>query len=167
MQAQILLLILPFIVISVAFLYLSENHSLMRCGRYIRLHIEKKVPDIVGWENWLESDDSCDPRTVDKYVAYSIYIVLAIYYVASIWLCFNYTSTLYGSIPSAVIVGMYTGLGDRCDRCRRRGLAAASPCADCRRGIVSGMAVGLTAVMDCAAARGPFSGRAGGRRDAG
>jgi hypothetical protein len=110
-EAKVLLLFLPFIVISVAFLYLSENHSLMRCGRYIRLHIEKTIPDITGWESWLESDDHCDPRNVDKYVDYSIYIVLGVYYLVAILLCFEYASTSYGLVFSASLVGIYAGLG--------------------------------------------------------
>jgi hypothetical protein len=71
----------------------------------------EKIPDTMGWENWLESDDSCAPRIVDKYVAYSIYIVLRIYCVASIVLCWNYSRNVYGSIPSTLLVGIYTGLG--------------------------------------------------------
>ncbi len=111
MDAQFLLLFLPFLVISVALLYLSENHSLMRCGRYIRLHIESEIPNLIGWEKWLESRDPCEPRSVDRYVAYSIYLVLAAYYIASVWVSFNHCNVGYGLVPSIVLLGFYVAIG--------------------------------------------------------
>jgi hypothetical protein len=84
MDAELVLLALPFLVICVALLYLSENHALMRCGRYIRLYVEEPIDDVHGWEEWLESKDSCEPRNVDRYVSYSLYLLLLTYYAASV-----------------------------------------------------------------------------------
>ena len=111
MEAQFLLLFLPVLVISVALLYLSENHSLMRCGRYIRKYIESEIPNFVGWENWLELKDVCDPRSVDRYVAYSIYIVLGAYYIASVWVAFNHCNGTLGIVPGIVLLGFYVAIG--------------------------------------------------------
>ena len=87
-RLDVVILSLPLLVIVVALLYLSENHALMRCGCYIREHIEPKVEDTIGevillekgsdrsiepkvkdtigWETWLEN--GFGRRTVDKYV---------------------------------------------------------------------------------------------------
>lgn len=37
----------------------------MRCGRYIREHIEPSIEDVVGWEAWLSKPDEKKRRTVD------------------------------------------------------------------------------------------------------
>lgn len=39
---------LPLLIMVVAMLYLSENHAVMRCGRYIREEIELHVNDTPG-----------------------------------------------------------------------------------------------------------------------
>ncbi len=83
MDAPLVVAVLPLLVLCIAFLYLSENHSLMRCGRYIRLQIEAPIPDFMGWEEWLESPDGCEPRKVDSYVNYSFLLLFTVYYVAS------------------------------------------------------------------------------------
>lgn len=109
--AKLLLLILPILVISVALLYLAENHALMRCGRYIRQGIEREMQGIIGWERWLETRDECKPRSVDRYVAYSIYIVLGVYYVAAVFVAVEYSNDTYGMLPSALFLGFYSAVG--------------------------------------------------------
>jgi len=58
-KINIIILVIPFLIIAVSLLYLSENHSLMRAGRYIKEYIEKEVKngnkEFIGWEEWLES----------------------------------------------------------------------------------------------------------------
>jgi hypothetical protein len=50
----VVVVLLPTIVLSVYALFFAEHFAIMRCGRYIRNHIEPEVsPQIVGWENWL------------------------------------------------------------------------------------------------------------------
>lgn len=83
MEADLVLLALPLLVVCVGLLYLAENRALMRCGRYIRQHIESAVQGVTAWEEWLESRDASDPRTVDKLVAYALYLLMLVYYALS------------------------------------------------------------------------------------
>ncbi len=84
---------LPILVIVIALLYLAENHSLMRCGRYIREKIESEVEDVTGWEEWLEQTGGSGEkleRSVDKYLNYCVYLLFFIYYVASSFVAIHY-----------------------------------------------------------------------------
>ncbi len=111
MDAGLLLLFLPILVISVAVLYLAENHALMRCGRYIRLHVETEIPDLCAWEEWLETPDACRPRSVDQLSSYSMYIILGAYYLASILVAYRQSHDTYGPAVTHVLTGFYVGLG--------------------------------------------------------
>jgi hypothetical protein len=77
-----LLLILPGLVLIIALMYLAENHGLMRCGRFIREEVETRYPDVVGWEGWLEVNT--ERRSVDRYVAYSFFLLFLLYYVGTV-----------------------------------------------------------------------------------
>jgi hypothetical protein len=50
----------PLLVLSLYIVYFSEHLSIMRCGRYIKGQIEapikSAIPEIIGWETWLEED---------------------------------------------------------------------------------------------------------------
>jgi hypothetical protein len=50
----------PLLVLSLYIVYFSEHLSIMRCGRYIKGQIEEPIksaiPEIIGWETWLEED---------------------------------------------------------------------------------------------------------------
>jgi hypothetical protein len=60
---------IPLLVMVVALWFLSENHGLMRCGKYIREKVEPEFTSIIGWEQWLESPDRSDRRSVDKFAS--------------------------------------------------------------------------------------------------
>jgi len=76
--------LLPFLVIIMILLFLSENNSLMRCGWYIREHIEPQItPKIHGWENWLEQEMEPSIRLVDRFVITGFYLLSACYYVGT------------------------------------------------------------------------------------
>ena len=49
-------LFLPLIPISLAHLYLAENHGVMRCGTYIRTRIEPRLSPISVWTAWTEAE---------------------------------------------------------------------------------------------------------------
>jgi hypothetical protein len=88
---RMLVFALPFLVITVSLLYLSENHALMRSGLYIKRHIEPRYKkDIVGWEEWLEQDDSFERRTVDIFLGYAFFILFSIYYFGTVYMAWNY-----------------------------------------------------------------------------
>jgi len=94
----VLLVSLPILVLVVAFLYLSEFHGLMRCGRYIRENIEPHVDKVVGWENWLSTPDETKKRTVDLFAFVSFNILYAVYFVGGAVLAVNQLRVLFGSI---------------------------------------------------------------------
>jgi hypothetical protein len=80
--------IVPFLIMIFAMIYLSQNHEVMRCGRFIRVYIEPRVPSVPGWETYLESDRLCpdahtNSRTVDRYIIYAFYGVFLLYYMIS------------------------------------------------------------------------------------
>ncbi|HVT11537.1 MAG TPA: hypothetical protein VHE55_04670 [Fimbriimonadaceae bacterium] len=106
----VLLLGLPLIILIMALLYVSENHSLMRCGRYIRTHIENKIHG-EGWEEWLESKDSCEPRNVDKFVNYCFYGLFFLYYTVAVCLAVQYTADHYSQLATGAIIGAYSAVG--------------------------------------------------------
>lgn len=109
--------ITPLLVIVVALLYLSENHALMRCGRYIRSEIEKHVSEqdknVIGWETWLETNKrKYNTRTVDKFVAYCFHILFVVYFAASVYLAI--AEALTAKMPvmgMAALLGVYIAVG--------------------------------------------------------
>ena len=40
----------------------------MRCGRSIRLYVESDIPNLVAWEEWVESRDTSELGRVDRLV---------------------------------------------------------------------------------------------------
>lgn len=79
---------LPLVIITFALVYLAENHTIMRCGFFLRHYMETEVENIKGWETWLEDNDQAQQgirkRTVDKFMAYAFYFIFFIYYIASV-----------------------------------------------------------------------------------
>lgn len=49
-------LFLPLLVMVASLVYLSESSAIIRCGSYIREHIESRFQGAMGWEEWLEND---------------------------------------------------------------------------------------------------------------
>ncbi len=108
---EVLQLLLPFLVMIIMLLFLAENNALMRCGRYIRLHIEPKIPEVTGWEVWLEKPSEFNPRAVDHYVIYSFYLLSALYYIVSVYLAASIAFVTYDLVGLAVALGVYIALG--------------------------------------------------------
>jgi len=108
--------ITPLLVIVVALLYLSENHALMRCGRYIRCEIERHVTaqdkDVIGWETWLEANKQrYGTRTVDKFVAYCFHILFIVYFAGSVYLAIQQAETKMAVMGMAALLGVYIAVG--------------------------------------------------------
>ncbi|MFQ5490492.1 MAG: hypothetical protein ACE5GE_07200, partial [Phycisphaerae bacterium] len=57
--------LIPFVSMVLTILFVSEEHALMRCGRYIRERIDPRLEEGAGWESWLEAQP--DLRTIDRY----------------------------------------------------------------------------------------------------
>jgi hypothetical protein len=74
---------IPFIVMAVSLLYLSENQGIMRCGRYIKEQIEPKIKGVFGWERWLSTEHPDDRRSVDRFLSYAFVSIFFVYYIAA------------------------------------------------------------------------------------
>ncbi len=68
-KEKVLTASLPILIITFLLLFLAESRALMRCGKYIKNHIEtiitQKNKEIVGWENWLEGKEAPKIDSVD------------------------------------------------------------------------------------------------------
>ncbi len=104
-------LLLPLIVIVFGLLYLSENHAIMRCGRYIKQNIETQISGIVGWEHWLSGPGEFEKRSVDRYLTYCFYLIFFVYFVGSVFLSARFASIQYGNSGAAILIGLYIVLG--------------------------------------------------------
>lgn len=102
---------MPLLVIVVSFLYLSENHALMRCGRFIRLEIEPRIPNVVGWEGWLTTPDEYEKRSVDRYLTYSFTLLYFLYFAAAVFLACRFVHSAYGLLWSALLLGCFSAVG--------------------------------------------------------
>ncbi|MFI5118323.1 MAG: hypothetical protein ACHP8B_16670 [Terriglobales bacterium] len=116
-KLEALLYITPLLVIVVALLYLSENHALMRCGRYIRCEIERHVTeqdkDVIGWETWLEANKQrYGTRTVDKFVAYCFHILFVVYFAGSVYVAIKHALEAKMAVMGmAALLGVYVAVG--------------------------------------------------------
>ena len=108
---DIIILSLPLLVIVIALLYLSENHAMMRCGRYIREQIEPNMDGIMGWETWLENNGQFNARTVEKYANYCFYLLIFIYYAGSVFMASRFTYNNYGVVNLSILLGFYIAIG--------------------------------------------------------
>jgi hypothetical protein len=93
--------ILPFAVLVLSMLFMHEQHSLMRCGRYMRERIEPLIEEGAGWEAWLESQPYL--RVMDKTVFWCFLLASFVFYFSAVGLAI---SKLLDS-GDAVIPGQY------------------------------------------------------------
>ena len=77
---EVFFLMAPVIVIVAGFLYVAENNGVMRAGRFIRTTIEPKFESVTGWESWLEENSDAGTRSIDKYINFSTFVVMILYY---------------------------------------------------------------------------------------
>lgn len=110
-KVDILLLSMPLLVVVIGLLYLSENHAMMRCGQYIKEHIEPHVDEVIGWEKWLSTPDAYRKRTVDLYVFVAFYLLYLVYYCASSYIAVTFARANYGLLWSVICAGCYVVLG--------------------------------------------------------
>lgn len=75
-------LLLPYSVLVLILMFLAEQSSMMRAGRYIREKIESNAEHLVGWEAWVESLPQF--RYMDKHYVACFVIVFFAYYFMTI-----------------------------------------------------------------------------------
>jgi hypothetical protein len=110
-QIDTVTLSLPILVVVVALVYLSENNAIMRCGRYIKYHIEPQVADVVGWEAWLERRSAYDTRAVDKHMSYAFYLLFFVYFAGSVFIASRFALSAFGTLLTASLLGGYIAVG--------------------------------------------------------
>lgn len=117
-KIDILIMSLPILICTILLLFLSESRALMRCGLYIKNHIEPELvtssdTHVIGWEEWLEQRSKGMPRRrlVDILVVVFFYILFLFYYIASVALAARTCMAKYGIIGFSSILGIYIALG--------------------------------------------------------
>jgi len=85
-------LTIPLLVLGIALLYLADNHGIIRCGKYIREHIEKDLNNeaFLGWETWLELGQGQGRRSPERYTTWCFYLLFLLYFVASVFMAWKY-----------------------------------------------------------------------------
>ncbi len=83
-ETEFLAPVLPFAVLVLVMLYLSEQHALMRCGRYMRERIEPLIEEGAGWEAWLESQPTL--RVMDKSIFWCVVLTSFVFFFSAVGL---------------------------------------------------------------------------------
>lgn len=106
-------LMVPFLVLGIALMYLANNHGIIRCGEYIREHIEKKVaePGLVGWETWLEEKQEGSRRITERYITLGFYLMFLLYFLAAIYMAWRYAGSAHGLEVALSATSVYVALG--------------------------------------------------------
>lgn len=102
---------LPILVVVIALVFLAENNALMRCGSYIKDHIEPNFPKIVGWETWLQIKKKWNVRNVDIYVSYAFHILFLVYFIGSVLIARNFCIITYGTYLANLLLSTYVIIG--------------------------------------------------------
>lgn len=101
---------LPFVVLVIGYMYLSENHALMRCGKYIRENLEPLFGHQPGWENWISNDERKN-RSVDRLLHFAFFAVFIIYFGLTSYIGVHYIREAYSPELSKLGLFTYAGVG--------------------------------------------------------
>jgi len=85
-EIGIIRLLLPLIVIAFFILFFGQLQAIRRCGVYIKLYIERDVPGVTGWENWLSAPA---PRGYERLLNVSVYLISALFYMIAVLIAAN------------------------------------------------------------------------------
>jgi len=109
-----LALTIPPLVLGIALFYLADNHGIIRCGEYIKEHIEKDLaPEgVMGWETWLEAGQEHGTRSTERYTTVCFYLLFLLYFVTAIFMAWSYMESVHYRFGVAVgIAAFYSALG--------------------------------------------------------
>lgn len=91
---------LPFLLLVLIVLYLTEQNHMIRAGRYIRDYIETQVDFSPAWEGWLQSH--AELRVVDKHFSSCFVVLFFLYYFLTIaFSLYRLTVAAFDSTTSA------------------------------------------------------------------
>lgn len=110
-EIEALTLALPFVVVILALLFLSENHALMRCGTYMRENIEGLVPGVCGWEEWLDDNVTRGARSVDRLLIIAFALLAAVYFLIAVAMASRLALKMFGTQGQYLTAGTYCGIG--------------------------------------------------------
>lgn len=74
-------LLVPYSVLILLVVFVSEQNAMMRAGRYIRERIEPHA-DEFGWEGWLE--EHAEARIMERHFVACFIVIFFIYYVMTV-----------------------------------------------------------------------------------
>lgn len=112
-EVQALWVTVPLIVVGVAILYLADNHGIIRCGEYIKEHIEKDLAaeGVMGWETWLEAGQEHGTRSTERYTTWCFYLLFLLYFVAGVYMAWCYMEPIYVTGVTVGVTVLYCLLG--------------------------------------------------------
>lgn len=84
---------IPFVLLIIMISFIMEQNSIVRAGRYLREHVEPKVKEVVGWEQWLESNPRL--REVDRVFVGTFLIIFCLFYAIGIHTALSTISEVY------------------------------------------------------------------------
>jgi hypothetical protein len=112
---EVLVLSFPLLICVIVLLYISESRTIMRCGTYIKDHIEPFIDGDskrrIGWEHWLTEKGKQERRDADKHFTVSFYLLCGVYYGASGLLAVSTAKTTFGIVGLGVALGFYSAVG--------------------------------------------------------
>jgi hypothetical protein len=112
-------LTVPLLILGIALLYLADNHGIMRCGKYIKEHIEKEFrkDGVVGWETWLEmGPKKSETRSTERYTTWCFYLLFILYFIAAVFMAWGYlapkpSNFVFPFSASLIIMALYAVFG--------------------------------------------------------
>lgn len=111
MKIDVLILLVPLFVLTIGLLYLSDSYSVMRCGTFIKNHLEASIPGGKGWEQWLYGDGRLHQRSVDIFLLGGFYVLFVVYYVAATYMAIVFAGEKYGGGTRTLLTGGYGLIG--------------------------------------------------------
>ncbi|MDD5773102.1 MAG: hypothetical protein PHX78_06505 [bacterium] len=110
LNLDFVIIVSPIITAVVVLMLSFEQNSIMRAGRYIRIHIEPKLKSkhIIGWEEFLEKHGE-NNRSAEKYFLCSVIIASALYYAGGATLAF-FRVQKYDNLGAIVLGFFYASL---------------------------------------------------------
>lgn len=117
LDLHLLILVSPVVTAIFTLVLMFEQNSLMRAGRYIRVHIEKPLKnklsgdvrqlELIGWEHFLELPDEKN-RQAELYFSASAVGAFSLYYIGGTLLAYLYAKNNYPH-PLATAIALIYG----------------------------------------------------------
>lgn len=84
---------LPLVTLVIMLAFVMEQNSVIRAGRYLKEHVEPRIPEVTTWESWLESNHKL--RDMDRYFFATFLLIFLIFYAVGTGLAMESLATLW------------------------------------------------------------------------